>query len=239
MLLQRRQRLLRAVLGPGVDQEAPGFVARRIEHARQSLQWGYGRRRLGLAAEFAQVADRALGTFRSARDARVPAVQDQPVMRVLLEFVGDEFQEPLLDFVDVLAGREAGPVGDAEDVRVHGDRRLAEGGVQHDVGRLAPDARQRLERVARRGNVAAVFADEDFRQCDDVLRLVAEEPDGVDVRDQAVDAELHDGGGRVRDRKEAGGGLVDALVGRLRGQHDGHQQFERRQVRRARSSDAG
>ena len=56
--------------------------------------------------------------------------------------------------------------------------------------------------------------------------------------DQAVDAEREDRGRRVGHGEELRRGLVDALVGRLRRQHDGHQQFERRRVFELRS-DAG
>jgi hypothetical protein len=46
----------------------------------------------------------------------------------------------------------------------------------------------------------------------------------------SVDAKTSDRGRRIGDRIQALGGLVHALVGRLRRQHDGHQQFERRSI---------
>ena len=49
-----------------------------------------------------------------------------------------------LDGERCLAGRQAGAVGDAEDVRVDRHRRFAEGDVENDVGGLATDSRQRL-----------------------------------------------------------------------------------------------
>ncbi len=52
------------------------------------------------------------------------------------------------------------PVGDAEDMGVDRERRLAEGGVEHDVGGLAADARQSLERLAVARRLAAVALDE-------------------------------------------------------------------------------
>ena len=58
------------------------------------------------------------------------------------------------------AGGEAGPVGDAEDVRVDGARLVAENLVQDDVRRLAADAGQRLERGAVVRDLAAVARDE-------------------------------------------------------------------------------
>ena len=81
--------------------------------------------------------------------ADVAAVQDQPVMRVR-EFGGHDFISCVLDRRDGLAGREPGAVGDAEDMRVHRDGRLAEGDVEHHIGGLAADAGQRFQRLAVR-----------------------------------------------------------------------------------------
>ena len=45
-------------------------------------------------------------------------------------------------------------------MRVDGQRRLAEGHVEHDVGGLAPDARQLDQRFAVVGHLAAMVADQ-------------------------------------------------------------------------------
>ena len=57
---------------------------------------------------------------------------------------GTRSQQARFDLERRAARRQPGAVGDAEDVRVHRDRRLAEGDVQHHVGGLAADAGQRL-----------------------------------------------------------------------------------------------
>ena len=49
------------------------------------------------------------------------------------------------------ARRQVGAVGDAEDMRVHRDGRLAERDVQHHIGGLAADAGQRFQRLALAG----------------------------------------------------------------------------------------
>ena len=64
-------------------------------------------------------------------------MQDQPVVSVAPEGLRHDLLELRLDLVDILAGREAGAVADAEDMRVDGERLLAEGGVQYYVGGLA------------------------------------------------------------------------------------------------------
>ena len=64
--------------------------------------------------------------------------------RILVEQFKGEIPR---DREHVLAGREAGAVADAEDVRVDRDGRLAEGDVEHDIRGLPADARQRRARL--------------------------------------------------------------------------------------------
>ena len=113
-------------------------------------------------------------------------------MRVLAELLGHEAQQALLDFVDVLAWRDARAVGDAIDVRVNRDRRLPEGDVEHHVRRLAAHAGQRFERGAVGRYFAAMLLDQDLRQPRDVLRLGAEQADGADVGLEPFGAERGD-----------------------------------------------
>ena len=129
----------------------------------------------------ADVPDRALRAPGLARHADVAPVQDQPVMRVCAELLGHDLDEAVLDFAHVAPGREPGAVRDAEDVRVDGDRRLAEGGVHHDVCGLAADAGQRLERRALARHFAAVPLEDHPRRREDVLRLHAPQADRADV----------------------------------------------------------
>ena len=158
-------------------------------------------------------AQRALG---HAGDADVAPMQDQPMMRMQQEFVGRELQQALLDFERIAARGEARAVRDAKDMRVDGDGALAECDVEDDVGRLASDARQLLQRVAIAWHLAAILVDQDLRQRHDVLRLVIEQADRADVGNQAIDTEPGDRSRRVRDLEQPRGRLVDALVGRLR-----------------------
>ena len=66
-------------------------------------------------------------------------------MGVAAEGLRDDLFELRLDLVDRLAGREAGAIGDAEDVRVDGEGLLAERGVEDDVCRLAADTGKFLQ----------------------------------------------------------------------------------------------
>ena len=81
-------------------------------------------------------------------------------MRMQPVFLGHALQQLQLDLERVLAGRQAGAVADAEDVRVDGDGRLAEGHVHHHVGGLAADARQRLQLLVGVRHLAAMPLDQ-------------------------------------------------------------------------------
>ena len=80
------------------------------------------------------------------------------------------------------------------------------------------------------GHLSRVFVAKDFGESHDVLGLVAVEADRLNEGREALDAECGDLLGRVRNRKESGRRDVDALVGRLCGEHDGDE------ARRASSS---
>ena len=64
----------------------------------------------------AQIENDAVAATWVAGHTNVTAMQDQPVMRVVFEFVGHELQQFLLHFDDVPAGCDAGAIGDAEDM---------------------------------------------------------------------------------------------------------------------------
>ena len=114
----------------------------------------------------------------------------------------------------------------AEHVRVDGQRRLAEGDIEHDIGGLAADARQRLQRLALARHLAAVLGDQLLRQRDDVLGLVAVEADGLDALLHVLHAQRRHLPRRVGDLEQGPRRLVDAGVGRLRREHHRHQQRE-------------
>ena len=80
---------------------------------------------------------------------------DQPVVGILQELPGHQFQQALFDLERGLALGDAGAVGDPEDVGVDGHGGLAERGIEDDVGGLASDTRQGLEVAAAHQEVVA------------------------------------------------------------------------------------
>ncbi len=93
-------------------------------------------------------------------------------MRVALELRRHDLFQAVLDLERVLARRQAGAVGDAEDMGVDRDGLVAEGDVQDHVRGLAPDAGQRLERLAAVRHLAAVFLEQEFESAITFLALV-------------------------------------------------------------------
>jgi CysZ protein len=126
-------------------------------------------------------ANETAWAFRPARLADIAAVQDQPMMGMALALRRHHGVEHLLDLGRGLAGSEAGPVADPEQMGVDGDGRLAEGGVEDDIGGLAADAGQRLEGGAIARNLPAMPLDQHLRERDHVLGLGAVEPDRADM----------------------------------------------------------
>ena len=129
-----------------------------------------------------------------------------------------------LDQVHIPAASEAGAVGDPEDMGVDREGLLAERDVHDDVGGLAPDPGQRLQRVAVARHLAAMLLDQGPGESDDVLRLGVEQADRPDVLLQAFLAERKHLLRRGDLPEQVPGGAVHARVGRLGGEDDGDEQ---------------
>ncbi|MNV28114.1 hypothetical protein D3C71_1192940 [compost metagenome] len=157
-------------------------------------------------------------------------MQDQPVVRVEQELGRDHLDQQILHRTHILARRQTGAVGDAEDVRVHRHHRLAEGRVEHDIGSLAADTGQRLECSTITRHLAAVLFHQHRAGRNHVLRFRVVQADGGDVLLQAVFTERKDRLRGIGDREQFARGLVDADIRGLRRQRDRHQQLERRAV---------
>src|SRR5215469_207108 len=89
-----------------------GFILRPGVRARSELR----RRRLRL--EFAQRFDHAMPAFGPPSLAHVPAVQNQPMMRVLEKLARREFFQRDFNGSHVLAWRESGTIRNPKDMRV-------------------------------------------------------------------------------------------------------------------------
>ena len=115
-------------------------------------------------------------------------------------------------------------------MRVDRNRRLVEGHVENDVGGFPADAGKRDKLLHRAGDLSAVLVDKDAAGLHDVRRLRAVEVDGVHVGREVFEPQGKDLFRGIGDGKELRGGEIDALVGRLRGEHDGDEKFKGRGV---------
>src|ERR1700674_3717877 len=93
----------------------------------------------------AKVRYRAGWALRNSRLAHVASVQNEPVMSVSEKLGRHRFHEPILDFSNRLAARQAGSIRDSKNVGVHRHGGLAERRVQNHVGGFSADPRQLLE----------------------------------------------------------------------------------------------
>jgi len=121
---------------------------------------------------------------------------------------------------------EAGAIADAEDMRVDRNRGLTESDVENDVGSLAADAGQCLERLTIARHLAPMLLNQLFRKGNNVLRLGAEEPDGLDQLAYPFFPERDHLLRRVGGGEQGGRSLVDPRIGRLCGENDGNEQRE-------------
>lgn len=110
---------------------------------------------------------------------------------------------------------------------VNRDRRLAERGVEDDIGGFAPDAGKALQRLARPGHLTAMLLHQPLARCSKVLRLRSVEPDVPDVALDSLAPQLDHFSRRVGGREQSWCREIYALVSRLCREHDRDQQLER------------
>src|SRR3984893_4960318 len=148
------------------------------------------------------------------------------MMRMGLERAGNDFLKPAFDLKRRLAGGQGNTVGNAENMRVDGDRRRAESNVHDDIRGLAAYSGERFERLAAVRHLATEILDEPPRQGDHVFCLGAVEANRFDYVLELFFAERRHFGWASSHREKRGRGLVDAEVGRLRRKHDRDEQGE-------------
>ena len=151
-------------------------------------------------------------------------MQDQPVVRVAPEGLGNQLFELGFDCVRGLVWSKAGAVADPEDVSVDGECFVAPGGVENDIGGLAPDAGQGFELFARARDLATVIVDQRLAECDDVLGLGVEQADRLDRVAQRIFAKLDHLLRCLHLGEDGPAGDIHADVGRLSGKNHGDEQ---------------
>ncbi len=135
---------------------------------------------------------------------------------------GDDGSEVRFDFVGIGLGGKSQALGEAQDVGVHTDGRLAEGIAQNDVGGFAADARQGEEVGETVGDLAAELSNEESGGLADGAGFVAVEVDLADV----LFLELGPIGCGMVFLEELVGDCVDEVVAGFGGEDEGHEEFE-------------
>jgi len=154
-------------------------------------------------------------------------VADQQVGERLPVVLGNEVHQLRLDFPLVRLLGESEPPGKADHVSVDGDPLDDVVAVlEDDVRGLATHAREVREFVHRVGHLAAVLGDDRLAGRDDPARLLVRVGDRPDVLGEFVLASRDVVPGGLVRLEEVRGHLVDALVGALRREDHGHQQFQ-------------
>ena len=112
-------------------------------------------------------------------------------------------------------------------MRIDGNRLMAERFVQHDIRRLAPDARQAGQFLPRLRHLAIELIDQELRQGDHILRLVPPEADRPDMPGHALFAKRQHLFRRIGNGEQLLRRLVDADISCLSGQGDGDNKGKR------------
>ncbi|MNF83553.1 hypothetical protein D3C84_658780 [compost metagenome] len=157
-------------------------------------------------------------------------MKNQPVMGIEQVFLRHELHQFFLDLDHILAGSDASTIADPENMRVHGHGQLAERSIEHHVGSLAADTRQRFQLFTGLRHFPAMAFHQQAAGFDYIFCLAVEQADGLDVLGQTFHAQGVNRLRRIGHRVEFCGGFIDADIGRLCRENHRDQQFEWRGV---------
>lgn len=123
--------------------------------------------------------------------------------------------QAVLDLADGPSWGEPQPIGDPKDMGIDGDGRFAKGGIQDDVGGLAPNPWERQEMGPVSWDLAIVVAHQLLAGPDDMAGLGAIEADAADISLEPILSQSQKAGCIRSGREQGPRGLVDASVRRL------------------------
>lgn len=113
---------------------------------------------------------------------------------------------------------------------VYSNGGMSERDVKNNVCCLVPNTRKRAECVKVLWNFTVEALDQLGAEPDHVFCFVPVKTDPVDIRDESLFSEREDRLRGVRVSVKNFGGLIHALIGRLRGKHNGNEELKRRPV---------
>ena len=150
------------------------------------------------------------------------------MMRVHQKLFRHKAHQLVLHLAHVLARRDFGAVGNAEDMGVDRHDRLPERRVQHHVCRFTPHSGQCFQRGTVGGHFAVIFFQQDAAGLHDVFGLGFVKSYGFGVFHHAVQTQIQHRLRRGGHGKQFCRRLVHTYVGGLRRQENGDKQLEGR-----------
>jgi len=148
-------------------------------------------------------------------------------MGVMHEFIRDKFQQFLLDFQYVLAGGNACPVGDPENMGIDSNGRLAKRSIEDDIGRLSTDSSQGLKIGTIIRDFAIMLVQQQLAGVDDIAGFGVIQANGLYVLAQSSHSKVQNRLRRVGNLIQFPGGLVDTDIGGLGREDYSDEQFKR------------
>ena len=142
------------------------------------------------------------------------------VMKVLS---GHRFQQLFFHCQWCSGGGQPDAIGNAEYMCIHGDRWLAEGGVEDYVGGLAPHSRQGFQVFPTVRDFSFMPLHQQAACLHDVLCLAIEKTDAFNVVLQSFLTQFQYGLWCRRDLEQLFRGLIDALIRCLSRENNGYQ----------------
>ena len=199
------------------------------------LLHGGGRRRGSAGGAFLRrgtdVAEFAVGAIRLAGGAAAASVENEPVAEQGPGVAGEEFDEILLDADGVGEFREAQSLGEPADMCIDDDALVfIEGISEDDIGSLTSRAGQCGEGFEGGWHFAAVPGKQSGTHGADVFCFVAVEAGGADEGLEFLLRNISVVGCGAAALEKVFGNDVDPLIGALRGEDGGDEEFERIRV---------
>ena len=145
-------------------------------------------------------------------------------MRVKLEFGGDIVFNGAFHHIDIAARRNACAVSKPKNMGINRLGGLLPPHVQNDIGGFAPHTRKGLKGGTTGRNDPIILLDQNSAHLDDILGFVAKQPDGLDMLDQTLFAQIKHFLRRIGDFEQFCRGLIHARICRLRREGHSHDQ---------------
>jgi hypothetical protein len=120
----------------------------------------------------------------------IATMQDQPMMGMQLKIRWDVIFYRAFDRIYIFARGDASAIADTENMGIHRLRGLTPPHIQHDIRRFAANAWQGLQCRAGIWHLATIVIDQDLAKLDDIFRLIPIKPDGFDMFNQPLFAQI-------------------------------------------------